>query len=286
MAENAGGWLNLSASEGSAHLMKIDYQETAQDLQTRIDIHQKYGGRDIDTWMLDLLAPKKGWRILDVGCGAGKQCEAFHRHLEGGGVIVGADISTELLAQAKQLGAELGNAFHLLDSDFNRDLPLAREHFDLVTCCFAIYYADDANLTIDEMHRVLKPGGTLFATGPMPENKRLFYDVIKEATNQPIPNMPGSSRYGSEILQVLQNTFTDVQVHIFENPLTFDEAEPFLAYVRASLSEDRRLWSNLFRSEGDFDKIMDRVAVASEKRLAQDGELVMTKVVGGFIARR
>ncbi|MCZ6529059.1 MAG: class I SAM-dependent methyltransferase, partial [Chloroflexi bacterium] len=138
--------------------MRFDYRETAKDLQTRIDIHQKYGGRDIDTWMLDLLAPKKGWRILDVGCGAGKQCEAFHRHLEGGGVIVGADISTELLAQAKQLGAGLGHGFHLLESDFNRDLPLTRERFDLVTCCFAIYYADDASMTIDEMHRVLEPG--------------------------------------------------------------------------------------------------------------------------------
>ena len=266
--------------------MSFDYRETAQDLQTRIDIHQKYGDRDIDTWMLDLLAPKEGWRILDVGCGAGKQCEAFHRHLEGRGVIVGADISTELLAQAKQLGAELGKGFQLLESNFNRDLPLAGDRFDLVTCCFAIYYSEDASLTIEEMHRVLKPGGMLFTTGPMPENKRLFYDVITEATGQPIPHMPGSSRYGSEILQALQYTFADVQVHIFENPLTFKEVGPFLAYVRASLSEDRRLWSDFFRSEGDFERIMDRIAVASEKRLAQDGELVMTKVVGGFIARR
>ena len=286
MAENAGGRLNPSGSEGSAHLMKIDYQETARDLQTRIDIHQKYGGRDIDTWMLDLLSPKEGWRILDVGCGAGKQCEAFHRQLGGRGVIVGVDISTELLAQAKRLGAELGDGFHLLESDFNRDLPLAGEHFDLVTCCFAIYYADNASMTIEEVHRVLKAGGTLFTTGPMPENKRLFYDVIKEATGQPIPHMPGSSRYGSEILQVLQNMFSDIEVHIFENPLTFEKAEPFLDYVRASLSEDRRLWSEFFRSEGDFDRIMDRIEVASERRLAQDGELVMTKVVGGFIARR
>ena len=266
--------------------MKIEYRETIQDLQTRIDIHKAYGGRDIDTWMLDLLTPKEGWQILDVGCGAGKQCEAFHRHLEGKGAIAGADISTELLSQAKQLGAELGGGFHLLESDFNRDLPLAGERFDLVTCCFAIYYAEDASLTIEEMHRVLKPEGMLFTTGPMPENKRLFYDVIKEATNQPIPDMPGSSRYGSEILQVLQNTFADVQVHIFENPLTFKEVEPFLAYVKASLSEDRRLWSEFFLSEGDFDKIMDRIAVASERRLEQDGEMVMTKVVGGFIARR
>ena len=35
--------------------MKIDYQETTSDLATRIDIHNKFGGRDIDQWMLELL---------------------------------------------------------------------------------------------------------------------------------------------------------------------------------------------------------------------------------------
>jgi len=54
--------------------MKINYQETTSDLLKRIDIHNKYGGRNIDEWMLDLLKHQKGDKILDVGCGAGKQC--------------------------------------------------------------------------------------------------------------------------------------------------------------------------------------------------------------------
>ena len=64
------------------------------------------------------------------------------------------------------------------------------------------------------------------------------------------------------------------------------ELEMTRCTIQLLLSEDRRLWSELFLSEGDFDKIMDRIAVASERRLEQDGEMVMTKVVGGFIARR
>jgi hypothetical protein len=35
--------------------MKIEYQETTNDLATRIDIHSKYGSRDIDKWMIDLI---------------------------------------------------------------------------------------------------------------------------------------------------------------------------------------------------------------------------------------
>jgi hypothetical protein len=44
-------------------MMEINYQETTKDLLTRIDIHQKYGGRDIDQWMIELLQPAKGSKI-------------------------------------------------------------------------------------------------------------------------------------------------------------------------------------------------------------------------------
>jgi hypothetical protein len=136
------------------------------------------------------------------------------------------------------------------------------------------------------MHRVLKPGGRLFTTGPMPTNKKLFYDIIKEATGKPIPPMPGSSRYDSEILNTIRAIFSSVDVHIFENPLTFETVEPFLAYTRASLAEDRKLWTSLFEGKDGFDRVMDQIAGVANRRLAQDGQLVMTKVVGGFIATR
>jgi SAM-dependent methyltransferase len=153
-----------------------------------------------------------------------------------------------------------------------------------VSCCFAIYYAESAPFTIGEMRRMLRPGGRLFTTGPMPENKRLFYDIIREATGRPIPPMPGSSRYASEILDEIRRHFSRVDVEVFENPLAFESVEPFLAYTRASLSEDRRLWTSLFQGKDEFEQVMGQIAAASAARLQRDGKLVMTKVVGGFIA--
>lgn len=264
--------------------MKINYQETTKDLATRIDIHQKFGSRDIDQWMLDLLRPVKGSRILDVGCGAGKQLRAFYHYLKGEGEINGGDISKELLAQAEEINSELGNPFSLLELDFNKRFPYEDGRFDLLSCCFAIYYAEDIPFTIHEMHRVLSPGGCLFTTGPMPENKRLFYEVIKEATGKPIPPMPGSSRYRTQILDALRSTFSKVEIHIFENPLVFEGVQPFLDYTRASLSEDRKLWKELFQGEGDFEQVMSEIAEVAQHRLERDSNLIMTKVVGGFVA--
>jgi ubiquinone/menaquinone biosynthesis C-methylase UbiE len=266
--------------------MKIDYRETTDDLITRINIHDTYGARDIDKWMLEVLPLEKGMKILDVGCGAGKQCFSYLAHLSGKADIIGGDVSEELLAKAEEENKKLGERVSFQELNFNKAFPFPDNTFDLVSCSFAIYYAEDIPFTIREMHRVLKPGGHLFTTGPMPENKKMFYDIISEATGKEIPPMPGSSRYASEILDSVKQTFSDVDLLVFENPLTFPEAEPFLSYTQASLSEDRKLWNSFFETKEDFKKIMEQITKVSERWLARDGKLVMTKVVGGILAQK
>ena len=266
--------------------MKIEYKETTNDLLTRINIHDAYGARDIDKWMLEVLPLEKGMKILDVGCGAGKQCFSFLAHLDGKATITGGDVSEELLKKAEEENAKLGNRVTFQKLDFNKPFPFEDDSFDLISCSFAIYYAEDIPFTIKEMHRVLNPEGVLFTTGPMPENKQMFYEIIQEATGKEIPPMPGSSRYASEILDTVRSRFSDVKLVIFENPLTFPSVEPFLAYTRASLSEDRLLWNKFFQTKEDFDKIMADIAIVSAKRLKEQGKLVMTKVVGGILATK
>jgi len=133
---------------------------------------------------------------------------------------------------------------------------------------------------------VLRPGGRLFTSGPMPANKALFYEVIREATGKEIPPMPGSSRYSTQIFSAIQSTFSSIETHIFENALTFESVEPFVAYTRASLAEDRKLWNSFFQTKDDFERIMQAITIAAARKLEAEGKLVMTKVVGGFIATK
>jgi ubiquinone/menaquinone biosynthesis C-methylase UbiE len=266
--------------------MKIEYQETTSDLQTRINIHSQFGSRNIDEWMLEVIKPTSGMNILDVGCGAGKQCFSYYNYLHGQAIITGGDVNKDMLAQARLTAEEKNARIEFIDLDFNQPFPLESNRFDFASCCFAIYYAEDIPFTIREMHRILRSGGRLFTSGPMPTNKQLFYDVIREATGKEIPPMPGSSRYSTQIYAAIQSTFTDVKTHIFENPLAFDSVEPFVAYTRASLAEDRKLWNSFFQTKDDFEHIMQQIQTVAARRLAADGKLVMTKVVGGFIATK
>ena len=266
--------------------MEINYQETSKDLLTRIDIHEKYGSANIDVWTNELLQPKSGMDILDVGCGAGKLSFLFNEYTKGGAKIVGGDFSEELLDKARAKNKELGAKIDFQFLDFNKPFNFADNSFDLLTSAFAIYYAADLKFTFGEAHRVLKPGGRLFVSGPLPENKQMFYDIIKEATNAVIPPMPGSSRFKGDIFNTIDGIFAKTELHKFENHLTFPAVAPFIEYVRASLSEDRKLWTSMFNGKDEYEALIGKIQAVAQKWFERDGKLVMTKVVGGILATK
>jgi ubiquinone/menaquinone biosynthesis C-methylase UbiE len=274
--------------------MEINYQETSKDLLARIDIHEKYGSANIDVWTNELLQPSAGMKILDVGCGAGKLSFLFDDYTKGEAKITGGDFSEELLDKARAKNRERGSNIDFVFLDFNKPFDFPDGTFDLVTSAFAIYYASDLDFTFGEAHRVLrspdalsgKPGGRLFVSGPLPENKQMFYDIIKEATNKPIPPMPGSSRFKGEIFNTIDRIFARTELHKFENHLTFPEVAPFIEYVRASLSEDRKLWTSMFNGKDEYEALIGRITEVATRWFERDGKLVMTKVVGGILATK
>ena len=99
--------------------MKIDFQETTDDLAKRIDIHSRFGSRDIDEWMLEILKLQPGIKILDVGCGSGKQCFSFYHYLNGQAEITGTDVSESLLDEAREKNQAINNAVDFRFLDFN-----------------------------------------------------------------------------------------------------------------------------------------------------------------------
>jgi len=274
--------------------MEINYQETSKDLLKRIDIHEKYGSANIDVWTNELLQPKAGMKILDVGCGAGKLSFLFNEYSKGGAQITGGDFSNELLDKAREKNKQVGANIDFQFLDFNKPFNFADNTFDLCTSAFAIYYASDLDFTFGEAHRVLRspdavsgnPGGRLFVSGPLPENKQMFYDIIKEATNATIPPMPGSSRFKGDIFNTIDRIFARTELHKFENHLTFLEVAPFIDYVRASLSEDRKLWTSMFNGKDEYEVLIGKITDVATRWFERDGKLVMTKVVGGILATK
>ena len=97
-----------------------------------------------------------------------------------------------VVKKLRTMGVNGGSHCHIefKTLDFNREFTFPEGQFDLLSCCFALYYADDIPFTVREMHRVIKAGGRLFTSGPMPTNKSVFYDIIREATARPTSRAP------------------------------------------------------------------------------------------------
>jgi SAM-dependent methyltransferase len=96
-------------------------------------------------------------RLLDVGCASG----ALLGHAaERGWQARGVEIAPDAVARARARGLDV----------FQGDLLAARlpaAHFDLVYMGDVLEHATDCRAVVDEVARILKPGGLLYLRGPI-----------------------------------------------------------------------------------------------------------------------
>lgn len=97
-------------------------------------------------------------RVLDVACGPGLFTREFAEALDGGGLAVGLDASAAMLAQAVRDNG-VGRAAYLRADARRLSFPDAS--FDAVCCYAALYLVPEPFRVLDEMVRVLAPGGRL-----------------------------------------------------------------------------------------------------------------------------
>lgn len=99
-----------------------------------------------------------GRRVLDAGCGGGRNSIAMAKL--GAHEVFGIDIGAAGIADARQRAAGLDNVSFEVASIL--DIPFADASFDLVWCAGVMMITADENRALDELTRVLKPGGMLY----------------------------------------------------------------------------------------------------------------------------
>lgn len=92
-------------------------------------------------------------RLLDVGCGTGWLAEHFTDY-------TGVDGSPEAVKAA----ADLGRNVRLVD--LGGPLPFENASFQAAVVKDVLEHVPDPVLTVREVHRVLEPGGLVFASSP------------------------------------------------------------------------------------------------------------------------
>ena len=101
--------------------------------------------------------------ILDVATGTGRVPLDLMREAAFRGRVVGLDDSRKMLAVAAKKLAPFDERVELRRHPAV-PLPFPDDHFDAVTCLEALEFFPSDELALQEMVRVLRPGGSLFTT--------------------------------------------------------------------------------------------------------------------------
>lgn len=102
----------------------------------------------------------KDARVLDAGCGTGYGCRLLA--LGGAREVIGVDIARSVL---EAVASDMPQSVRLQAGDVRR-LDFDDDSFDLVVCFEVIEHVEDPFSVLDEIVRVLSPGGLLFVSSP------------------------------------------------------------------------------------------------------------------------
>eukprot|EP00591_Stephanopyxis_turris_P010427 CAMPEP_0195525614 /NCGR_PEP_ID=MMETSP0794_2-20130614/26117_1 /TAXON_ID=515487 /ORGANISM="Stephanopyxis turris, Strain CCMP 815" /LENGTH=361 /DNA_ID=CAMNT_0040656103 /DNA_START=176 /DNA_END=1264 /DNA_ORIENTATION=- len=120
-------------------------------------------------------------KVLDVGCGVGGTSRYLAKKLGSKADVTGITLSPKQVERASELAVEQGvtNAKFMVKDALKMDFP--DDSFDVVWACESGEHMPDKKKYIDEMMRVLKPGGRfVMATWCQRDDRKVPFSVKDE----------------------------------------------------------------------------------------------------------
>lgn len=174
--------------------------------QRRQELHSSIA----DRWLLEiqrLLPEKKAAKILDVGCGSG-----FFSILLAmkGYSVTGADLSPEMIENAKNLAREEGAScrFHVMDAE---KLNFADATFDVVISRNLTWTLPNAEKAYQEWRRVLKKDGILL-------NFDANYGAVDFSDYSQLPEEHAHRKMGDDLLRECEEIKRQLPISSMQRP--------------------------------------------------------------------
>ena len=118
---------------------------------------------------------RPGERVLDVACGTGTIARLAPERVGSNGRISAVDVNAAMLGVARSLPSAGPIKWYETAAE---SVPLPDESFDVIFCGLGLQFFTDKAAALREMRRVLKPGGRVYISTPVPN---AFFDLFDRA---------------------------------------------------------------------------------------------------------
>ena len=130
------------------------------------------------------LVNPNGGIVLDIGTGAGHMAFAMSRSVD---EVVASDPTPQMLEVTAKAAREKGLTNIKTQLAYAEDLPFGDQHFDGVMSRVAAHHFKDREMFLDEVDRVLKPGGWILLVDTVSMDDKAAADELNtiEAIRDP-----------------------------------------------------------------------------------------------------
>lgn len=198
-----------------AQIRDRQYQNS-EKLAARARLHRNYTVAD-EGWfefVVKRLGIAPGAKALDVGCGPAWFWATVANTLPELIDLTLVDVSPGMVSEAMGRAGTLRTWTVRGETADAQTLPFPDASFDNVVAMHMLYHVPDQERAIAEMHRVLKPGGTLAITTNGLNNMRALYALTTVFGSQ--PSDPAAAHFGFDrATRLIEAQFGDVthEVH-------------------------------------------------------------------------
>ena len=162
MPETHFGYETVDESEKAVRVRGV-FSSVASNYDVMNDLMSAGLHRLWKRFAIEIAAPRKGERVLDVAGGTADLSSAFARRVgvrSGEGQVWLTDINNAMLTVGRDRLLDEGMIVPTAQCDAEK-LPFPSNHFDIVTVAFGLRNMTHKDVALTEMWRVLRPGGRL-----------------------------------------------------------------------------------------------------------------------------
>lgn len=260
------------------HYLQTDQYRDATNLDARIQLHQRFSINQYGwfPWVFERFDLPAVCDLLELGCGPGLLWLQNRDQIPEGWTLTLSDFSPGMLQQARQnLGTDDRRfQYEVIDA---QSIPFADGCFDGVIANHMLYHVPDREQAFEEIRRVLRPGGRLYASTVGQTHMQELVELVRRFGS-------GAALWDEQFSEsfLLENGreqilrwFPRVALHRYEDALEITEAGPLVAYVASTISH----------AEDVRHRLQEFVRFV-EQELAQHHAIRVTKDSGIFEAFR